>query len=202
MATQERERVSVGARSVGGGPEKGAGWLKWLVLLLLLLAAVVLLVSLLGDDDEDTAATGPAVTASDPATPSSGAAGGATASGTGALPAAGQSLLGASPDVFGGAVGEQASGRGVEVLSVVEDEGFFVGTSPQDRVYVELGGDVGENEQAAAYEPQVGDRVDLDGEVRPAPEDPGRTLRLEAEDASVVEEQGAFVNASDVREAE
>lgn len=70
--------------------------------------------------------------------------------------------------------------------------------SEADRVYVEFGGDVGEDETAADFRPAVGDRVNLEGELRPAPEDPGRTLRLERTDAQVVEQQGAFVNAANV----
>jgi hypothetical protein len=65
-------------------------------------------------------------------------------------------------------------------------------------VYVEFGADVGEDETARDYTPSVGDTVDLRGEIRPAPEDPGRTLRLEAADANVVETQGGFINATNV----
>ncbi|MDQ4036873.1 MAG: hypothetical protein M3313_00610 [Actinomycetota bacterium] len=38
-------------------------------------------------------------------------------------------------------VGESAIGRGVPVLSVTADEGFWVGMSPSDRVWVQLTGD-------------------------------------------------------------
>ena len=66
------------------------------------------------------------------------------------------------------------------------------------RVYVEFGGGVGEDETPADHRPSAGDRVNLRGGLRPAPADPGRTLRLERADAAVVERQGAFVNASNV----
>ena len=201
MATSRSDHV--GARSIGAGDKstgKKAGWLKWLLLLLLLLVVAGILIALLtGGDDEETGSN---------ATPSpaaqsqgAGAGAGANAAGTGengTLVAAQQSLLGAGGAAFAGAVGEQVTGRDIEVVSVVEDEGFFVGTSEQDRVYVEFGGDVGEDETAADFRPAVGDRVSLEGELRPAPEDPGRTLRLEAADAQVVEQQGAFVNATNV----
>lgn len=82
------------------------------------------------------------------------------------------------------------------MLSVVEGEGFFVGTGPQDQTYVEFGGAVGENEQGEV--PQVGDRVDLAGPVRPSPEDPAQTLNLPAAPATAVREQGAYVNADRV----
>ena len=93
--------------------------------------------------------------------------------------------------------GEQATGRQVTVQSVVKDEGFWVGTSQQDRVYVEYGGDVGANETQGS-EPAVGDKVNLTGEMRPAPQNPGRTLNLSDTDARQVSQQGAYVNADDV----
>ena len=65
-------------------------------------------------------------------------------------------------------------------------------------MYVEFGGDVGEDETAADFRPAPGDRVNLEGELRPAPQEPGRTLRLEQADAQVVERSGAFVNATNV----
>jgi len=65
------------------------------------------------------------------------------------------------------------------VQSVVEDEGFWVGSSALDRVYVEYGGDVGADE-TQGFAPEVGDTVDLTGELRPAPADPGKTLKRAA----------------------
>ena len=89
---------------------------------------------------------------------------------------------------------DTAIGREVTVQSVVKDEGFWVGTSQQDRVYVEYGGDVGADENRG-LEPAVGDRVNLTGPVRPAPENPARTLNLPEADAQQVTEQGAYINA-------
>jgi hypothetical protein len=85
------------------------------------------------------------------------------------------------------------------VQSVSGQAGFFAGTSPQDRVYVEWSSAVGENE--ASFLPKVGDRVNLRGPVRPAPADPARTLKLSPEDAQLVSSQGAFVNAEEVTRA-
>ena len=203
MATSRPDQV--GARSIGDrGATKGTGkggWLKWLLLALLLLLVIGVLIALLSGGDDKKAAPAAATPAGQSGA-TSGAGNGAAAAGgagQGSLVGAGkQSLLGASAATFGSAVGEQVTGRDLEVLSVVEDEGFFVGTSEQDRVYVEFGGDVGENETAADFRPAAGDRVNLEGELRPAPEDAGRTLRLEQADAQVVEQQGAFVNATNV----
>jgi hypothetical protein len=78
-------------------------------------------------------------------------------------------------------------------------EGFWVGSSAQDRVYVEWGGDVGADE--ATYRPKVGEKVNLTGPVRPAPEDPAQTLNLKAADADLVRSQGGYINADDVTPA-
>jgi hypothetical protein len=79
-------------------------------------------------------------------------------------------------------------------------EGFWVGSSEQDRVYVEWGGTVGSNE--ADFTPTVGDTVDLTGPVRPAPENPETALKLNAADAELVRTNGGFVNADEVAPAQ
>ena len=199
MATSHSDQI--GARSIGAGEKrkKKGGVLKWLLPLLLLLIVAAILIALLSGGDDDDAAS----TANPPAAQQSqgaGAGAGANAAGTGrngTLTAAQHSLLGAEAATFGAAIGQPVTGTGLEVLSVA-DEGFFVGTSEQDRVYVEFGAGVGEDETAADFTPAVGDRVNLEGELRPAPAEPGRTLHLEAADAQVVEQQGAFVNATNV----
>jgi hypothetical protein len=78
-------------------------------------------------------------------------------------------------------------------------EGFWVGSSKQDRVYVEWGGDVGAAE--ANFQPEVGQRVNLTGPVNAAPEKAARMLHLDKADAKLVGEQGAYVNAEDVTAA-
>lgn len=203
MATSHPD--SAGARSIGAGRKsegKGkGGWLKWLLLALVLLLVIGALIALLSGG-EDEQASPAAVAPAGQSQSAAGATGAAAAGGAGSqgslVGAGGQSLLGASAATLGSIVGEQVTGRDLEVLSLVEDDGFFVGTSEQDRVYVEFGGDVGEDETAADFRPAVGDRVNLEGELRPAPADAGRTLRLERTDAQVVERQGAFVNATNV----
>jgi hypothetical protein len=88
----------------------------------------------------------------------------------------------------------------VTVQSVTE-AGFFVGTSAQDRRFVEWGGDVGDDEADQPFRPQVGDKVNLTGPVKEAPEDPAQTLDLPEQDAALVSEQGAYVNADSVEPA-
>jgi hypothetical protein len=175
----------------GGGPRKRRGWL-WGLLGLLALLAVLLIALLSGGNDENTggAQPSPSADAAAPAQAGDGAA-------AGSLTARNESLLPVPSGGLGTYETEPATGRQVTVQSVVQDEGFWVGTSSRDRVYVEYGGDVGENEPQNA-EPAVGDKVNLSGEMRPAPEHPGRTLRLADQDAQQVSRQGAYINADNV----
>lgn len=190
---------STGARAAGGGGKK-KGLLPLLLGLLLLLALVLLLFFLLRGDDDDSGrasstATATATPAGDGGSATGGAAGTLTAGGTELLPVPDASELDATE-------GETAEGEGVTVQSVVPGQGFWVGTSETDRVYVELGGDVGEDEQPGKdVMVAEGDRVDFMGEVRPAPEDPAQTLSLPPSDGDLVKSQGIFVNAADVEKA-
>jgi hypothetical protein len=192
--TRDRPR-SQGSYTAGGGDgrRKRGGWLWWLLGLLALLLLGALLLGLLdGGDDKSNEAAQSTPSADATARPQAGAG-----SADGSLTARNESLL---PVPAGGLAAyetAQAAGRQVTVQSVVKDEGFWVGTSEQDRVYVEYGGDVGADENEG-FEPAVGDKVNLNGEMRPAPENPGRTLRLSDRDARQVSEQGAYVNAENV----
>ena len=192
------DRHSTGARAIGGERhrKRPMGWLWWLLGLLALAAVAALLLGVFaGDDDADNAPS----TASQNGQPA-GTTGTAAA---GALTAGGTSLLPVPDGGLGSAVGQYAQGRDVTVQSVVQGqedpdarEGFWVGSSEQDRVYVEWGGDVGANE--SDYQPNFGDKVNLTGPVHEAPQDPAQTLNLSGGDAQLVRSQGAYVNADDV----
>ena len=190
-----------GARSLGdhddGGKKKKRGLLWGLLALLLLILAIVLLVSLLGGDDEKKkSASGGTTTQQEQASGSGG-----TAATAGTIIANDQTLLPLPADgTVEDLVGEQAQGTDVAVQAVNAQEGFWVGNSATDRLYVEFGGDVGENEAGSeAYEPKVGDKVDLTGEVRPSPVDPAAALNIDDADAAeLVKSQGFFVNATSV----
>ena len=196
MAGTTRGAESLGDDDGGDGDgRKGAGRLKWLLLGLLAVAAVIALIALVsGGNDEgggsaSTQATAPTVEQPTPT--------------AGTLSADGEELL---PIPDGGAsdlAGREAEGTGVEVVKINPGEGFWVGTSQEERVYVEYGGDVGETEEGSeSFEPQVGDKVNLRGEVRPAPEEPEQTLNItDEQDARLVTQQGFFVNATEVERA-
>ena len=154
--------------------------LALLLLGLLALAGIIALIAALGGDDDGDAGRG---------------AGNLSAGGTQLLPVPGDGLARSSA--------RTCRLRDVVVQSVVRGqkdpdalEGFSVGSGAQDRVYVEWGGDVGSDE--ASYTPNVGEKVQLSGPVRPAPENPEQTLNLNAADAELVRSQGGYVNADEV----
>jgi len=202
---------------MGGGRKKGGG-LKWLLLGLLAAALLALIIGLVscGDDEEATTgavatqaegaaeeAEGAAGAAADEAGQAADEAGGAAAGGAaaaaGSLTAEGQDILPTDVDIAG-RIDQQATGEGLTVQSVTES-GFFVGTSAQDRRFVEWGGDVGENETGEIFRPQVGDKVNIQGPIKEAPQDPAQTLDLPEDEAALVSEQGAYVNADSVERA-
>ena len=168
-----------GARRVEG--DRRAGGLRKLLplLLALLLAALLalLLISLIGGDDKSE--------------------GGSDA---GRLSAGGAQLLPPPSSGLSAEVGKTATGKDVVVQSANGNEGFFVGSSRTDRVYVEWGGDIGKNE-ASKFQPKKGDKVNLTGPVQAAGAEQLRKLKLSAEDRELIRSQGAFVNADRVTEA-
>lgn len=197
---------STGATPIGGNKKRGKGLWLLLALIALLILIVVLVASCGGDDGEPDSAAAPTTTASQsteaPSTqpaPTETTAPGAA----GILAADGQSLLGADASKIKDAVGTDAAGSGLKVLAV-KDSGFFVGTDESDQQFVEFGTTVGASEDDATDQdspdelPKVDDIVDLKGPVRPAPEDPEKTLKLSSADAQAVTDRGAYINADTV----
>lgn len=198
-----------GAAPVGGRPARRR-WLLPLLLALLALIAVLLLLSRCGDNDDttSTAATPTAATsvpsatatraaASSPA-PASGPAGDGSASAgpagdPGTVTAGGADLLaGVSAAGLGAQDGRQAVGRAVRVQSVPADEGFWVGSGEQDRLWVQLTGTGGES----AYKVKQGDTIDFTGTVtRAADGYAGEAGVTSAEGADQLTEQGHYVSA-------
>ncbi len=194
--------------------KRGLWWL-WPLLGLLLLGLLLFLLLRGNDDDADrTAAEAKTEAATPTATPTqvptddeaaagagAAASSGAAAGAAGTLTAGGASLLPvADAGELTDSVGDPATGRNVTVQEIVPGQGFWVGSSASDRVYVELGGDVGQDEQPAGdVDLKVGDKVDLTGETRPAPEDPAKILNLDAKSAETVKSQGIFINADKVQ---
>ncbi len=178
-----------GATPVGGG-DRGGGRRRGLVTGALLLAAIVALLLLLsqctGDDPEagsdpaaqtssatgdpsGSASAGPSsgsATPSSAAPDSSAAPSGAATDGGQVVTTDGRSVLplAAGSDAataLGGLTGQPVTATGVRVLAVPADEGFWLGTSETERVWVQLTGEAGES----PYQVQEGDLVDLEGTV-------------------------------------
>ena len=167
------------ARADENGDEgKGRSKKKRVLLVLAAVVAVVLVVlllmTLLGGDKKKSAAPAP-----------------------GTLTADGQPLVPTPPSGLGRLAGHEAKGTAVVIQSVNGNEGFFVGPTVADRVYIEWGGDVGENE-ASSFQPKVGETVDLHGPVQKASRSELKRLALPRDAEELVEEQGGFVNAETV----
>jgi hypothetical protein len=151
------------------GKKKRRPWLKWVLGGVALVVVAVIAVVVLGGSSEKKAPPG------------------------GTLKAGKQQLLPLSPSgKVAGSPGQKVVGKRMAVRSVVERQGFWVGGSQVDRVYVKYDG------------PPVNDaakRVDLAGTVRPAPGNVAKALKLSPEDAAKVTAEGAYVEASKVSPA-
>ncbi len=108
-----------------------------------------------------------------PSAPGSAGAGAGAGAGGGAgqgqgqiVTAGGESVLelAAGPNAaaaLGALDGEAVTGTAVQVLSVPADEGFWVGSSDRDRVWIQLTGEAGES----PYQVTEGDTVNFEGTV-------------------------------------
>jgi hypothetical protein len=103
------------------------------------------------------------------------------------LVAGGRAYLPLPSDGLRSAVDEEVTGDALIVLSVTKT-GFMAGGTGLDRVYVSW------------YDrpPVVRTQVDVQGVVRPAPDDPRRQFGLEPGDAATVAAAGGYIEASEV----
>ena len=150
-----------------------------------------------GSSDPGASGAGSDGAGSDGAGSASGGAG--AAAGRGAITTAGgQSVLdlvaGAeAAGALGSVSGQAATATGVRVLSVPADEGFWVGSSDTQRVWVQLTGEAGES----PYQVAEGDTVDFEATV--VPHDPsfaGQVGVDEAEGATQLNGQGQHLEAA------
>ena len=143
-------------------------WWLWLLIAILLIAGLLVALLRCGADAGPAGPTGTpeASTATTPAAPAPGAAqdpGSGTGAGTltaGDTPLLPLAAVDAPDGSLAGFVGRPVTATDVVVQSVPADEGFWVGGSGTDRVWVQL---TGEGESAYAVAP--GDRVSLTGQV-------------------------------------
>lgn len=171
------------------------GWLPWL--LLGLLAALLLLAllagRLAGDDEPASGAAG---------TGSQSADRGSNTTSAGTLTVAGSDLLASRADLgkLGNLDGQAAVGRGARVQSVVADEGFWVGSSAAERVFVYLTPEARKSNGESGFQVKAGQSIDLTGTVvRLGAEGAERLGVTDSEGARQLVAQRAYVSASSVR---
>lgn len=128
----------------------------------------------------------------------------ATGSGSGAasapLTGGGQDLLAraGNPSQLAAVSGQPAVGRGVAVQSVVADEGFWVGNSTTQRVFVFLTPQARTRAGESPFQVQAGQRVNLQGTVKPVPSDL-TPFGVEAnEGADQLRNQAQYVEATSI----
>lgn len=177
---QDRNRrdTSRGSRSLSGRRVAPLRWLPWLGLALLALIALIafLVIRSLADDDDESTVD------------ATNAAGTLTAGGKALLPPS-------SAGPLGSLSGQEVSGRGVTVESVVADEGFWVGASPTERLFVSLLPEARGGSGESPFQARAGQRVDLVGVLRPVPTDVGRLGVDDAEGAAQLRSQGQYIEA-------
>jgi len=167
---QKKPEGAVGARPAGPPPKK-RGPAAWLISVVLLIVAVLLLLLVLsrcdGSDDDSRAATiatptepdaaaSPPISSGAPSGSSDGEVGSITADGATMLP-----LTGSARASLSAYSGSKATATSVAVQSVPADEGFWVGSGPDDRVWVQLTVRAGES----SFEVHSGQRVSFTGTV-------------------------------------
>ena len=193
------------------------GWLPWAALAAI--AALVLLSLLAINAVDDDGADGPAgdtlgqseasdgsgvdgedgdgrVTADGSDAAGSDASGGAGAQG---LSAGGQDLLAlAAGGGLAGAAGQPATGTAT-VESVVSDEGFWVGSSPEQRVFVYLTPQARQSSGESGFQVDAGQTVSLQGTAVPVGELPEAVAGVEeSEGLQQLQQQGVLVRADQV----
>lgn len=199
---------TTGSFSVRGGDHRrrGLGWLWWLLLALVVIALIAFLLSRnsgdqgdqSGVDVSDDATTGDSGGA-DP-TPADTASGGAvpTAAETGnagqdpPLTSGGQGLLPLPAGGLATFVDQPVEATSVAVESVVADEGFWVGPSATDRVFVFFAAENAGSESAVQI--QAGQPVSFTGTVMPLPPDFEAAFEIDAAEGSdQLAQQGHFI---------
>jgi hypothetical protein len=127
----------------------------------------------------------------------SGAASGAGA-GAAALTADGEDLLAASGGSLAAHAGQSVTGTAT-VESVVSDEGFWVGSSAQERVFVFLTPAARQSQGESGFQVTAGQTVQLSGALTALSEAPDAAEGITADEGrSQLDAQGAFISADAV----
>src|SRR4051794_39036376 len=167
--TDERksEKESSSKKDDGGG-KKRRPWLKWVLGALLVVVIAIVAFLVLGGSDKKKAPP------------------------SGSLKAGKQQLLPLSPSgKLAGSPGQKVVAKSEKVRSIVRGQGFWVGGSDVDRVFVR-------------YRPagrRVAAQVFIQGTIKPAPTNVAKSLGLSREDAAKVTAEGAYIQAARVAPA-
>jgi len=121
-----------------------------------------------------TAAPAPGGTAPPPVVPGA-APPAAGAAAVGSVVAAGAAILPLPADGLAASADQRATGTAVPVESVVSDEGFWIGSGPGERLFVQL-----QIDGESPFQVQAGQLVDLEGTVIPVSADPEAELGVDA----------------------
>ena len=149
-----------------------------------------------GGDDGSGSGSGSGSTGGSTAT-TGGSTGGGTTGGSGGgqagtVTSEGTAIL---PTPAGGLAtysGKAAQARSVPVQSVVADEGFWVGTSETDRIFVFFAADNAGTESRVQVE--EGQTISFDGMVKPIPADFATAFEVDADEgADQLEQQGQYI---------
>ena len=191
------DRGTIGARSVGGERRTPLRWLPWLGLALLALLALIafLIVRNAGDAGDK-----PGLDFTNDRVGRATESGGASSGDQGTLTVGDRSLLplsAAGPVV--GLSGQAVSGEAVVVESVVADEGFWVGSSASDRIFVLLLPEARGSGGESPFQVRAGQRVELVGRLRPVPTNLAGLGVDDAEGAAQLRSQGQYIEANSVR---
>lgn len=204
---------TIGSRSLTGRRRAPLGWLPWAALALLavvgLLAFLVIRnvadagdkagVDVTNDRQGGATETG-RPNPGDRAAPTSPGAGAPTGSSGETLMAGGQALLPlAAQGRLGALSGQAVTAKGVVVESVVSDEGFWLGPSATERVFVALLPQARGTAGESPFQVREGQRVELAGKLRPVPSNVASLGVEESEGAAQLRSQGEYIEATSVR---
>ena len=174
---------------------------KWLVPLLIGVVVVIALVLLLtrcGGEDDDASTPGDSTAATTPAAVPSATVTSATSATSFSATAAGTVTAGNTDLMINSTAaglkphdGQQATANAVEVQSVPADEGFWIGSSETDRLWIQLTDTGGESD----YQVKAGDQVGFTGTVTKAADGYAATTGLTAaEGADQLTKQGYYLS--------
>ena len=199
-ATDHRGAIAVGRR------RSPLRWLPWLALALLALVglSVAVLLANVNDENDDPGLelrddeSGGADQGSGRGTTATSVAAAGDTPPDGALRAGDTALLPVPATGLSPLSGTDVRAEGVTVESVVADEGFWVGSSAEERVFVFLTPQARTRQGESPFQVRAGQRVNLQGALRPVPRDitPFGVDALEGADQ--LRQQGQYVEATQI----